>query len=76
MSRESERVRECESHRVTFEHRHENKSCSACQELVKERKSERVFQVFLAFQVFWFPAFVCPSDTFLYKGHNKLTVLL
>ena len=26
------RVRECVSERVTFEHRHENKSCSACQE--------------------------------------------
>ena len=28
--RESVRVRECESERVTFEPRHENKSCSAC----------------------------------------------
>ena len=31
------RVRECESERVTFEHRHENKSCSACRERVNER---------------------------------------
>ena len=31
---ESVRVREweCESERVSFEHRHENKSCSACPE--------------------------------------------
>ena len=28
--RVSERGREGESERVTFEHRHENKSCSAC----------------------------------------------
>ena len=36
MSRESEcesvRERVCESERVTFEQRHENKSCSACQD--------------------------------------------
>ena len=40
------RVRECESDGVTFEHRHENKSCSACRERVngrlKECESERV----------------------------------
>ena len=35
--RESVRVRECESERVTFEPRHENKSCSACRERVNER---------------------------------------
>ena len=29
-------MRESESVRVTFEHRHENKSCSACQERVNE----------------------------------------
>ena len=40
MSRESERVRECESHRVTFEHRHENKSCWACQECLNDRLKE------------------------------------
>ena len=34
---ESARVRECESERVTFEPRHENKSCSACRERVNER---------------------------------------
>ena len=43
---ESARVRECESERVTFEPRHENKSCSACRERVNERvrecESERV----------------------------------
>ena len=27
----------CESERVTFEHRHENKSCSACRDRVNER---------------------------------------
>ena len=27
---------ECETVRVTFEDRHENKSCSACRELVNE----------------------------------------
>ena len=32
----------CESERVTFEPRHENKSCSACRERVNERVSERV----------------------------------
>ena len=32
LDRVNERVKECESERVTFEHRHENKSCSACQE--------------------------------------------
>ena len=34
IERESERVgeRECECERVTFEHRHENKSCSVCWE--------------------------------------------
>ena len=30
------RVRECESERVTFEHRHGDKSCSACRESVNE----------------------------------------
>ena len=30
-------MRECESERVTFEHRHENKSCSACRDRVNER---------------------------------------
>ena len=34
------RVRECESERVTFEPRHENKSCSACRERVNERMRE------------------------------------
>ena len=36
---ECERVREreCECERVTFEHRHENKSCSACVERVNGR---------------------------------------
>ncbi len=34
---ESEIVREIESERVTFEHRHENKSCSKCPERVNER---------------------------------------
>ena len=34
------RVRECESERVTFEPRHENKSCSACRERVNERVRE------------------------------------
>ena len=42
---ESVRVRECESERVTFEHRHKNKSCSACPEWVNERV--QVLQVFL-----------------------------
>ena len=37
---ESVRVRECESERVTFEPRHENKSCSACRERVNERVGE------------------------------------
>ena len=41
-------MRECECERVTFEHKHENKSCSACRETVNERlkecESERVFQ--------------------------------
>ena len=37
---ENERVRECESVRVTFEHKHENKSCSACGEWVNERVKE------------------------------------
>ena len=35
-SDERVRVRERESERVTFEHRHENKSCSACPECVNE----------------------------------------
>ena len=50
--RECERVRvsECESERVTFEPRHENKSCSACQKRVYERvKVFKVFQSFLSF---------------------------
>ena len=34
---ESVRVRGYESERVTFEHRHENKSCLACRERVNER---------------------------------------
>ena len=34
------RVRECESERVTFEPRHENKSFSACRERVTERMRE------------------------------------
>ena len=38
----NERVNKCESERVTFEHKHENKSCSACDERVKECESERV----------------------------------
>ena len=38
--RVNERVRECESERVTFEPRHENKSCSACRERVNERMRE------------------------------------
>ena len=40
--RECVRVRasECESVRVTFEHRDENKSCSACQEWFNERLKE------------------------------------
>ena len=43
---ESVRVRECESERVTFEPRHENKSCSACQERVNERvKAVKVAKV-------------------------------
>ena len=37
---ECERVRESERERVTFEHRHENKSCSACREWVNERLKE------------------------------------
>ena len=37
---ESVRVRECESERVTFEPRHENKSCSACRERLNERMRE------------------------------------
>ena len=41
-------VRECESERVTFEHRHENKSSSAC----LERVNQRVLEVFLFFTVF------------------------
>ena len=52
------RVRERESERVTFEHRHENKSCSACRNRLNERVKEpkvvkvakvatvKVFQVF------------------------------
>ena len=45
--------------RVTFEHRHENKSCSACQDRVNERVKGvkvanvvkvKVFQVFQVFQ--------------------------
>ena len=34
---ESVRVRESESERETFEHRHENKSCSACRKRLNER---------------------------------------
>ena len=33
-------MRECESERVTFEPRHENKSCSACRERVNDRMRE------------------------------------
>ena len=29
------RVRECESERVNFEHRHENKSCSVCEDNIR-----------------------------------------
>ena len=40
-------MRECESARVTFEPRHENKSCSACRERVNERvKVVKVVKVF------------------------------
>ena len=37
---ESERLRERKSVRVSFEHRDENKSCSACQEWFNERLKE------------------------------------
>ena len=63
---ESVRVWECESERVIFEHRHENKSCSACWEWVNERvkewESERMRE---CERVIWFPAFVWGSDIFL-----------
>ena len=60
---ESARVRECEceSERVTFEPRHENKSCSACQDRVNERVKVanvvkvKVFQVFKFFKEFLVP---------------------
>ena len=50
---ESVRVREYESERVTFEHRHENKSCSACR--------ERVFQFFTVFNNIQTLEFMVPS---------------
>ena len=34
-------MRECESESVTFQHRYENKSCSACPERLIERLKER-----------------------------------
>ena len=41
----SERYKSSESERVTFEPRHENKSCSACRDRVNERvKVVKVFQ--------------------------------
>ena len=62
---ESVRVWECESERVIFEHRHENKTCSACWECVNERvkewESDRMRE---CERVIWFPAFVWRSDIF------------
>ena len=61
--RECVRVRawECESVRVTFEHRDENKSCSACRQWVNERlkecESEREW--------------VCEKVTFEHRHENK-----
>ena len=66
MSREREKVlkvvkvKECESERVTFEHRHENKSCSACRERVNE--SVKVLKVFLV------PSFLSDVQTFVKTG--------
>ena len=48
------RVRECESERVTFEPRHENKSCSACLEDQLELFEISHFQIFKKFQIFKF----------------------
>ena len=42
---------------VTFEHRHENKSCSAC----RERVNERVFQVCQVFNNIKTLEFLVPS---------------
>ena len=57
---ESVRVWECESVRVTFEHSHENKSCSACGEWLNERMRECENVT----KHSWFPAFVWHSDIF------------
>ena len=65
----SVRVRECECERVTFGHRHENKSCSACRDRLNERlKVVKVVKV-KVFQVFQnIPGFQLLSDfqTFFY----------
>ena len=55
----SVRVRECECERVivTFEHRHENESCSAC-----PNDHLKCFQSFLNCQVFRFSKFSCATD--------------
>ena len=50
---ETVRVRECESERATFEHRHENKSCSACRDRLNERVKvvkQKVVKVVKVFQ--------------------------
>ena len=59
---------ERESVRVTFEHRDENKSCSACPEWVNERVQVlqvlQILQVLKVLQNSWFPAFVWLSEIF------------
>ena len=60
---ESERVREWENEGVTFEHRNENKSCSACRERVTEwvRKWVNEWER----ECSWFPAFAWRSDIYI-----------
>ena len=60
--------------RVTFEHRHENKSCSACRDRVNERvyvvKVVKVFQNILGSQL------LSDIQTFFFTHHLLTSVLL
>ena len=68
---------------MTFEPRHENKSCSACPEDQLKLFKISNFQIFKKFQIFkfsknfkisnflWFPAFVWLSDIFYNKHQTK-----
>ena len=61
---EFETVRVRDSVRVTFEHRHENKSCSVWREWVNERLWDWESEI-------WFPAFVWHSNIQRLKRRNN-----